>query len=357
MTTAKITTVKRLHEYLHAAMKIEHATIPPYLTALYSIHPQTNSDAVHVIRVVAVEEMLHLTLAANLLNAVGGTPDLTAPEFVPTYPTKLPDGEDDFEVSRERFSKDCIKTFLNIERPGKAADEASRIVTMDEDAGVSMLATVPGEPELRFYSIGEFYTEIKRGLKYLRDELHDDLFIGNPARQVGPEYYYSGGGEVIVVTDFDTACEAIDLITEQGEGLGGGIHDDENELAHYYRFKQIKNERYYESGDEPGHPTGPELSIDWDAVYPIKANACVDDYPDGSELQEAALRFNASYADFLRLLTRAYTGNPQLLLGAVADMFRIRTTMTQLMRNPIPGQHGVNAAPTFEMPVLVGAAA
>jgi hypothetical protein len=46
-----------------------------------------------------------------------------------------------------------------------------------------------------------------------------------------------------------------------------------------------------------------------------------------------------------------------LLLGAVADMFRIRTTMTQLMRNPIPGQHGVNAAPTFEMPVLVGAAA
>ncbi len=33
--------------YLHAAMQLEHATIPPYLTALYSIHPGTNSDAVH----------------------------------------------------------------------------------------------------------------------------------------------------------------------------------------------------------------------------------------------------------------------------------------------------------------------
>ena len=59
-----------------------------------------------MLRVVAVEEMLHLTLAANVLNAVGGTPDLTAPGFVPEYPAYLPDGETDFAVSRERFCRD-----------------------------------------------------------------------------------------------------------------------------------------------------------------------------------------------------------------------------------------------------------
>jgi hypothetical protein len=55
-------------------MKVEHATIPPYLLALYSIHPGTNLDATQVLRVAVVEEMLHFTFGANLLNAVGGKP-------------------------------------------------------------------------------------------------------------------------------------------------------------------------------------------------------------------------------------------------------------------------------------------
>ena len=75
-----------------------------------------------MIRVVAVEEMLHLTLAANVLNAAGGTPDLTGPGFVPSYPAYLPDGEDDFQVDLQRFSPDAVETFLKIERPGKAPE-------------------------------------------------------------------------------------------------------------------------------------------------------------------------------------------------------------------------------------------
>jgi len=92
MTLSAITTPAELQDYLHAAMQLEHATTPPYLTALYSLQPGSNSDAFHVIRVVVVEEMLHLTLAANLLNAVGGEPDLSRPGFVARYPAYLPDG-------------------------------------------------------------------------------------------------------------------------------------------------------------------------------------------------------------------------------------------------------------------------
>ena len=56
-----IATVEDLHYYLKQAMVIEHATLPPYLTALYSLKPGSNLEAFHIIRDIDVEEMLHLT--------------------------------------------------------------------------------------------------------------------------------------------------------------------------------------------------------------------------------------------------------------------------------------------------------
>jgi hypothetical protein len=349
--TTKITKLDDLYEYLHAAMQLEHATLPPYLTALYSIHPGTNSAAYHVIRVVVIEEMLHLTLSANVLNAVGGSPDLTRAGFVPTYPASLPDGEKDFTVDLQPFSKDAVETFLKIERPKKAPDEASRLQPRRPMA-VQLLAASVTQPDYQYYSIGEFYAEIGRGLEYLEGEARQNgttIFTGESARQVKPEYYYSGGGEVIPVDSLESALDAVNLIAEQGEGLGGKIYDTEDELAHYFRFEQLKLGKYYKVGDNPGEPTGPPVEFDWNAVFPVKKNARLADYPEGSELHSAAVDFNESYADFLAFLTRAYTGQPDLLIEAVARMFRIRDTMTRLIHNPIPGLDGVHAAPTFEV--------
>lgn len=100
-----IQSIEDLRTYLVIAMQIEHATIPPYLTALYSIRPGSNNEAVEVIRSVAVEEMLHLTLVCNVYNAIGGTManTLTASNFIPTYPAYLPTGEREFEVGVARF--------------------------------------------------------------------------------------------------------------------------------------------------------------------------------------------------------------------------------------------------------------
>ena len=354
MASNKITTVEHLHTYLHAAMMLEHGTIPPYLSALYSIHPGTNADAFHVIRVVAVEEMLHLTLAANILNAVGGSPDLTTPDFVPAYPAYLPDGEDDFEVSRQAFSRECIEMFLNIERPSQAPDEDQRVVVLHERPAKGHFVGQHVAPGMRFWSIGEFYEEIRRGINDLHDEMGDALFCGDPARQAGPEYYYSGGGELIEVTDLESAQAAIRLISEQGEGLRGGIYDAEHELSHFYRFEQLLHGRYYQQGDQPAKPTGPPIDVDWEAVYPLKKNATLDDFPEGSELHAAAVEFNERYADFLAFLTRAYNGSPELLTEAVVEMFRLREGITRLMHTPIPGMDGVNAAPTFEVSRVVG---
>ena len=355
MASQQITTVEQLHTYLYAAMQLEHATLPPYLTALYSIHPGSNPHARRVIRTVAVEEMLHLTLVANIMSAVGGTPDLTAPDFVPRYPACLPDGETDFKVSRQAFSRKTVETFLEIERPSKAPNEEARLVSRDRDRGEHLAASYVSAAlsaalqGMRFWSIGEFYEEIRRGLDRLHGQLGDALFCGDPARQVGPEYYYSGGGELTAVTDLDTAFAAIRLISEQGEGLRGGIYDSEHELSHVHRFEQLALERYYQKGDQPGSPTGPPLRVEWDAVYPMKTDVSIDDFPEGSELHTAAIDFNRRYAEYLALLTKAYNGAPQLLVDAVAEMFHLRDGMQQLMRNPIPGLEGVNGGPTFEV--------
>ncbi|MGO6670880.1 ferritin-like domain-containing protein, partial [Rhizobium ruizarguesonis] len=39
MDSSSIKTLDELKEFLYRAMQLEHATIPPYLTALYSIKP------------------------------------------------------------------------------------------------------------------------------------------------------------------------------------------------------------------------------------------------------------------------------------------------------------------------------
>jgi len=352
----QITTIEELSDYLHAALQLEHATIPPYLTALYSLHPGSNSDALHVIRVVAVEEMLHLSLVANVMNAVGIKPDLTQDGFVPRYPATLPDGEQDFQVSLQPFSKAAVSTFLKIERPAKAPSEQSRLVRRSPRLAAHphthLLAVHPRDPEMQYYSIGEFYEEIIRGVRYLHAQYAahgKELFTGDPRRQVTPEYYYSGGGEIVAVTGLDSALAALRLIAEQGEGLGGGIYDDEGELAHYYRFQQLEIGRYYQKGDQPDHPTGPPLDTDWEAVYPVLKDARLADYPENSELHAAAAAFNQAYAEFLEFLTQAYNGQPELLIEAVWRMFRVRDAMLQLIRNPVPGANGVNAGPTFEI--------
>jgi hypothetical protein len=336
-----------LISYLHAAMALEHATIPTYLTAYYSIRSTTNSDAAHIIRVAAVEEMLHLTLTANVLNAVGGKPDLTRPGFVPSYPARLPDGEDDFTVDLRPLTPKAVDTFCKIERPGRAPSADARLIPTGDRS--PMLVSSPTAEGMHFYSIGEFYEEIIEGLEKVA-AADPGLFRGDPALQIGPEYYYSGGGAVTTVSDLDSARRALRFIAAQGEGLDSGIYDAEGELAHYYRFRQLQLGRYYQVGDDPEAPSGPPLSVSWDDVYQVKVSARLSDYPPGSELARVAREFNSDYAAFLALLTRAFNGRPELLKEAVNEMFRLRDGFDRLVRNPLPDSGGLHAAPTFEIP-------
>ncbi|MBX5270307.1 hypothetical protein HJB99_16805 [Rhizobium sp. NLR17b] len=356
MDSYSIKTLDELKEFLFRAMQLEHATIPPYLTALYSIKPGVNQDATQVLRVIVVEEMLHLTIAANILNAIGGKPDLVRPDFVASYPAALPDGETDFKVGIQAFGREALAAFLKIERPARRPEHliGKGLIHRKTPPGITALGSHPRHEDFHFYSIGEFYSTIEEGIKYLEAEAHGagtTIFTGDRSRQITSEYYYSGGGELFPVTDLKSALEAIELIIEQGEGDGGGIYDDDDhELAHYYRFEELVKGRYYQKGDQPGHPTGPHLQVDWEGAYPIKENLKVADIFEGSELREAAIAFNTRYGEFLQLLTRAYNGQPSLLLEAVPMMFEFRNMILELIRNPLPKHPGKNGSPTYEIP-------
>ena len=67
-----IDSLEALRRHLQWALELEHSTIPPYLCALYSIREDANPAAAELVRSVFMEEMLHMTLVANVLNAVGG---------------------------------------------------------------------------------------------------------------------------------------------------------------------------------------------------------------------------------------------------------------------------------------------
>ena len=75
-----------LRQMLQMAIQVEHSTIPLYLSSLYSIKDSGSWPAT-LIRSVAIEEMLHMTVAANILNAIGGHPAIDRPGFVPEVRT------------------------------------------------------------------------------------------------------------------------------------------------------------------------------------------------------------------------------------------------------------------------------
>src|SRR5690242_9120195 len=78
-----------LLDALQAALQLEQATLPPYLYAFYSLDPEKNTTIAELLQSVFMEEMLHIALVANLLNAAGGQPVLASFDTAPKYPGPL----------------------------------------------------------------------------------------------------------------------------------------------------------------------------------------------------------------------------------------------------------------------------
>ncbi|MBP2706469.1 CDGSH iron-sulfur domain-containing protein [Microbispora sp. RL4-1S] len=332
----RIDTIDSLRQHLQWAIELEHATLPPYLCALYSLDPERNPEAVEVVGGVFAEEMLHLALAANLLNAVGGRPRLDTPRMLPAHPRPLPHGDRSLELSLVPFGPDALEMFLRIEQPGP-----------------------PGAPAEGdgYETIGQFYAAIEAGLRGLCDRLGEQaVFSGDPARQVGAAHFRHTAGRLVTVTDLASALAALEEIVEQGEGTArGGVwdgdkdvfHPERDEVAHYYRFQELKTGRRYRRGDTPrSGPTGEAISVDFAGIHPMRRDPRLSDHPPGSAIRTAQEEFNHTYCAVLHLLERAFNGSPRLLAVATGTMYALKAQAQALMR--MPDGDGTTAGPTFE---------
>ncbi|MBV8324896.1 ferritin-like protein [Chryseobacterium sp.] len=381
-----------LQDLLQTAILIEHSTIPPYLTALYSIKDGTNALASQIIRSVAVEEMLHLIMVCNVLNAIHIQPSVNKPQNYPTYPMKLPMNVD-FYVGLETFSPNSIATFIAIESPTNPLVKAPKPGLMKvpqalvaksvavEENNFWTLENMKGFIMDNVHTIGEyydvvfFYISVFQIAAYYKEhkvlpqnfeELNTGgIFTGNPEKQIRPEQYYGSGGKLHPVEALTGVIQVFQEIKGQGEGADDSIYDvdpsqfeEGAELAHYFRFKEVFHEHFYMGGnyeaftDQDGMmpvitpPTGKPLPVDWSASYPMKPNPKVNDYAGNKELYAQGVEFNKTYRRLLDAIQSAVEGNHRELEKSIMYMYALKEQAVGLMKQPLDSQH--NAGPTFE---------
>lgn len=373
-----------LRKQLQTALLIEQSTIPPYLTAMYSIKDGTNSLAVQLIRSVVVEEMLHMIMVCNVMNALDLKPTVNREENYPRYPSKLPLNVD-FFVNLEKFSNNSISNFIAIEQPD-CSDVKAPVTSQSNKEQDNKIKGIKGgdltnliiekimseidsiEKELK--TIGDFYKFLLKLIELVQFFSQENIVQKNTQLQITPEQYYGSGGKLIVVQSIEDIHLVFEEIMDQGEGAlvdGQSTMYDKDisqfgegyELAHYFRFKEILHEHYYIGGsysefviDDNGNipittpPNGKPLEVDWDAVYPIKTNAKITDYIDNPTLLAQAKEFNKTYKRLLDAIQSAIEGRQGELGKSVMYMHALKEQAVGLMRQPLSSQ--VNAAPTFE---------
>ena len=354
-------TPDHLFEMLRCAVKLEHATLPPYLTAWWSITlPKNPADpknpSYDILQTIVFEEMGHMGTALNLLTTVGGTPAITDPGFVPKYPTSLPcrispkvtpPNVRDWKIGLSRLTPAVVSdVFMIIEYP---------------EAGPVPFRALAEAPPPEFHTIGEFYDAIAATLRYLV-EVAQSVRITGKKQLSEPFIGHDEQGQNVLnpITSLDEALKAIEHIKEQGEGTPSTPDAPPfgHELAHYYRFKQIQVGRMFQQqADQSWALSGP--FFDFPAVLPM-ADIPDDGYRRPGVPQDVAdkiAKFNADYKQLLALLQSAWEkgseggGQDDLDQAETTYMDGLSGTARELMSTPIDAANPSlgNYGPTFRV--------
>lgn len=324
------TSYEDLFPLMQNAIELEHATIPPYLTAIFSLKPGTNEDIRNLIHSIVIEEMLHMTISSNILNALGGEPAINHKSFVPNYPTNLPMGiGGSLTVGLTSYSSDQVKNiFMEIEEP------ENPIVFKSFAADLATFST-----------IGQFYAAIQAKIK----ELPGEELPGNKQLQVTSSFFPDD--LLYPIYTSTEAVSAIEIIVRQGEGTKTTPLDDEGNLAHYYEFEELYKGRKLIK--DPSAPNGYSFSGD---PIPFNQNDVFQLFPNtksamlaaGSEARRRADDFNAAYSRLLNGLHRTFNGFPDFLDSTIGLMYDVKLCGEKLCATPFPAQAGMNIGPPFE---------
>lgn len=379
LTYMDLSSVDDLKKALQIAIELEHSTIPPYLTALYSIKPGANQEVAALINSVVMEEMLHMAQASNILIAIGGTPTLNNADFIPAYPGPLPGGlRADLTVNLKRCSIEQVRDcFMSIEEPEDPLKVKLKLLfpqlfNKPQQNTIAQKGVGPQQlPIETVYTIGWFYDEIKDALKLLSQQ--GKLTFGNTADQITE---WRGTGILHLVTDLDSALAGIDEIKEQGEGNNQDPYDADAELAHYYKFAEIVHGKRLVQVGETYLYAGATIPFDPAGVWPTTDNPRLVNFPDGSKAKLLALRFANTYQSLLNALnttfnsTAAYNKLPvsdqsqmtqtqfktKCLHEAIGIMFSMQIQAQDLVQTPSGNNDGLTAGPVFQIaqPMIPG---
>lgn len=315
-----VDTLEGLQQAVQNAIELEHATLPTYLYAMYSLDQSEgkNSEIHDLIHSIVMEEMSHFGLACNILNAIGGSPAIDMPDFVPTYPGPLPCGVgEQLTVPLAPFSISLVQdVFMVIEEPEFPP------VAADADG----------------FTIGQFYAAIRASIV----SQGSSIFTGESSNQVSSFF-----PSVTPVTSVETATAAIDLIVEQGEGTQQSPNDAQDELAHYYKFAEIAagKELIANPNPPPGfHYEGPPIPFDSTGVLQLVTNPKASGYSGAAKT--ANDQFNNDYSTLLADLHDTFNGNPDNLGTAIGHMGTLTLDASKVMSTALGD--GTFAGPSFE---------
>lgn len=313
--------------YLQKAVELEHSTIPPYLTAMFSLRTGTNTQIARQIHEIVVEEMLHMAIAANILIAIGGYPAINRPDFIPKYPGPLPMNIGDLEVGIEAFSIELVKnTFMAIEEP----EHPIPIKTAD-------LAAV------EYATIGQFYDAIKDQIQALGPSIFVKPYA--PPQVVSPEWF---GDRLFVITDPYTACKAIDLIKLEGEGTSESPFASPGDPAHFYRFGEIAAGRKIIQTPDGFAYGGVPILFEPSGVWPLVPNCKIADFTPGTHARTRIEAFAYNYSALLNVLHNTFNGAPSQLEVAIGLMYDLRTSAVTLMETEADEKTGQTVGPSYE---------
>jgi Ferritin-like len=229
---------------LTQASELEQGILCEYLFALYSLKrdPEDGLSGEQLEQVtrwgrtlaeIAVQEMLHLTLATNLLTAVGAVPHFHRPNF----PIRCQWYPPDVQVALVPFGEAALRHFLYLERPDHIdLNDAALFSVVCECRPLTATPTTLMAAPQDYSTVGHLYRSIGHGFEQLVQRYGEaEVFIGPPHAQATSRLL--GWPELVAVTDLASARAAIATIVEQGEGADGDWRE-----AHFGRLARILEE-------------------------------------------------------------------------------------------------------------------
>lgn len=232
----------QLFSALAEAAEIEHNLMCLYLFAMFSLK-RTESEGVSaqelkaiegwrkVILGVALEEMNHLTLVANLMSSTGASPNFMRPNF-PSSPGLYPA---DIIIELARFDMSTLEHFIYLERPrSQEIQDGETFKHSNQYTRYSPKGRImPTSGD--YQTVGDLYLSIRQAFEDLCAKYDDEkIFCGTKSLQIGPLDSPLPG--LNLITSKEEALKAIDTIITQGEGAAD-VPD-----SHFNRFKKIKEE-------------------------------------------------------------------------------------------------------------------